>query len=848
MTKRLWNALAFIAIVSLACQVGGTSPEGPLPATTAQPTEIPEGMVRLFNEQGEEVLVPEPTPELVEDMLARVDAGEISLEEGVIAALRVMVGETSLTELYPDQEVIFESGWGATALAFEAYNASTDEAARAEIARLMDILTPTQERLDRYALPEEEARDATPGRLAVPPRQTVPCASVWPTGFPEDVEDPPLCLLYRTLTLGGSTVRIYYPVERRDDPAFMAYVDAAAEALQDSHAVYSPLTPLRDVTVIFTLLEDADGTAAQVPGLDATAHGSRPCPISVFPEATTWEINDFKQAIAHELFHCAQFWRTGDLGYGDSHWLLEGSAEFFSNLVYPANNLEQRYIETFNQRSPYRSIMDMTYENAVFFQYLGGRFGPEYILGMMDAITPHLHSHSDQLAALAGYRDFPTAFHDFGEAYLRREITDTSGGPWAIVPYVLPENIYTIGEAREVFMSTAPFTVQRYLLLFESGREYDVARTTSGEPGRDTWRPTEPFAGFVEIPPTLRLTCETDPRRLTLLTSLPPSASVTSQSELTLNFTRAEGEMALVDCCLVGTWEQGTDIIRRNLEAIIPPPMTILNVTGRFLLAITAEGTMTFTPQDYSGTVRTPDGTVGTVRVVGSSVGTYTLPEIGTIVSTGESANFVETLTLPSGTVSIPLDSASLGGPFSGGAFTYTCTDTTLIAYPPPGLAPFDASPFTRLSNIPEPPPEGEQFDPPGSDGGGALPPDIGPGGGLCTQVGAVAFTASGNRALWTFSNLSPGLMEVASITLNWPDANGNLTQIAIGGETVWAGTQPPSLAAIESGWLGAAALRNLPPGTETEIGFTFSEASAAASGYVTVLRFTNGCLVSDPR
>jgi hypothetical protein len=537
----------------------------------------------------------------------------------------------------------------------------------------------------------------------------------------------------------------------------------------------------------------------------------------------------------------------GDVGYSTTHWLLEGSSEFFSNLVYPANNLEQRYIEKFNERSPYRSILEMTYENAVFFQYLGGRFGPEYILGMMDAITPVLDSRSGQIAALSGYGDFPTAFHDFGETYLRREVTDTSGGPWAIIPYVLPENIFIVGDGHEVYMSTAPFTVQRYLLLFESGREYDVARTTGGEPGQDTWRPQAP-AGFTEIPPTLRLTCESDPRRLVLLTSIPPGASVTSQSELTLNFTRAEGDAALMDCCLVGTWVQGTDIIRRNLEATLPPGITLLEVTGQFLLVITAEATSTFTPQGYSGTVQMSDGRTGTVSLEGISTGTFTLPEIGTIVSTSETARFTETLTTESGSVTINLDDASLGSPFGGLTFTYTCTDTTLIAYTPPGVAPFDSSVYTRISSIPEPPEESESFDPPPSDGGGAPPPDIGPGGGACTQVAAADFAASGSTAVWTFANASGEAMELSSITLNWPAANGSLTGIASGGAPIWAGSLSAAPAFLESGWLGDPARRTFASGSETQLEFTFSAGSVSPTGYVVVLRFTNGCLVSDPR
>ncbi|MBI3158084.1 MAG: hypothetical protein HYZ26_00610 [Chloroflexi bacterium] len=849
--SRLWKVLALLAAISLACRVGGgpaeTPPaETPPPAVTAAPTEVPEGMLRLLNDQGEEIFVPEPTPELVADMLDRVEAGEITLEEGVIAALRVMVGETSLEELSPDGELVFRSGWGLTALAAEAYAGSTDEAAKAEIRRLLEILIPTQERLDRYAMPEEEARNAAPGRLAAPRRMQVPCASIWPRGFPEDVADPPVCLLYRTETVGGSTFRIYYPEERRGDAAFLAYVDAAMQALLDSRAAYDPLSGVHNINLIFTLLESPLESAAEVPVLDDTATGHRTCPISVFPVALEWGIDDFKQAVAHEVWHCVQFWRLGFNGYSTASWMAEGTAEYFSNVVYPENNLEHRFVEDFNILSTYTSILDMTYENSVFFQYLGSRFGSEYIVRLIDAVGYAVESQDAQAAALAGYGDMQTTFHQFGQAYLTDGIIDTGGSPLPINLYFLDENTFPIGAGREVFMSTAPITLQRYILLFEEGREYTVARSTDGEPGRDTWRAPAP-ASFTEISPTLRLTCESDPRRLVLLTSLPPSPSLGSQSELTLNFTRAEGDAALMDCCLVGTWEQGTDVIRQNLEIILPPEMTIVNVTGRFLLVLTAEGTSTFTPQDYGATVRTRDGQTATVRVEGTSIGTFTIPELGSILSTGESTSLLETITVAGVSTTIPLDSSS-AGPFSGGAFTYTCDDSTLVAYIPPGLAPFPTSTYTRISSIPEEPEEGEEFEPPPSEGGGAPPPDIGPAGGACTQVVAADFAASGSTAVWTFDNQSGETMEIDSITLNWPAENGSLTGIAIGGETVWTGSLSSTPAFIESGWVGAAALRTLPTGAETELEFTFSGASVAPGGYVVVLRFTNGCLVSDPR
>lgn len=821
---------SFLFLVTAACQ---TSPDAQVPSS-----EPPGEFLTLINAEGEEVQVAVPEPVFNDLMLSQVEGGEISLEDGIISALRIMAGETSMEESFASETVEFESAYILTAMAAELYQTSTNEAAKAEIARLMNIIAPPQERMDRYAAPEGSAANSGHSMLRPPARDEILCTSIWAEGFPEDVEDPPVCLLYRSFEAGGYEYRVYYPEERRGDATFLRYVEAAVEALRDSRDAYNPLSEIRSINVIFTLLESEWNFAASVPSIDLSTHGAAPCPISVFPRAVNGrlDVDKFKQAIAHEIFHCLEIFRIGSLGTDAQVWYQEGMAEYFSNVVYPSSNLEHRAARRFDINSVHMWLMDMSYENGIFFQYLGGRFGNGYLMNLLDTLAANGDSKSSQAAALASYGDMQTIFHEFGQAYLKREIMDThrESGNWPSNPYFLPENFFTMGSGRDLSLSTDAFIVQRYLLTFETGREYQITRTPGGDPSRDTWRPPLPGA-YTEIPLTYLSGCDEDPRRVLLFTAAPPSASISARSELELGFTSSES--ASMDCCLVGTWEQGTDEIRRNLEIILSP-MELVDATGRFVLVVTADGNTTFTPVDYSGTVIVADEPA-TVSLTGVSTGTIRTPVEGIISSASTSESFVETLTTSETSMSFPIEGLGL----STGEFPYTCTETTLVINTA-GLAPFESSTYQRISTIPATPESAEEFleAPPEVP---SEPSDIGGGEGMCIQVAAAGFSTSGSTARWDLSN-SGSSLQLSALSVTWPGGNGNLESISVNGTAIWSGYEV-SPAIITSGWLGDPTANSFGAGT-TELTLTFSGPSIGSTGYGLILQFTSGCTFLDIR
>lgn len=842
--RRLHIFAVATLLIALACACSfSTIGDGGAPTSAPGGEGSGAGAITLIDEQGQEVQVQPEPPDFVEVMLERVENGEITLQEGVISSLQVLTGEKEASEIYGDREVTFEFGWGLSNLAVEAYESSSDDAERAEIERLYNIFNPPQENLDLYAAPDDESwQPPQIAMLGIPPVQpSVDCRAIASRGFPADAADPPVCLLVRSFNAGGNRYRVYFPIDRRGDATLMSYVDAAETALRDSQARLEPYSDVRDINVVFTLLPGPSaGIVAGVPGLvDSPGSPGRACPVSVFPSATGYPFNDFQQILAHEIFHCISYWRKGTTGWRASFWYQEGMAEHFSNVVYPGNNLEIRErLHGFDTRSADTWLMGMTYSNFIFFQYLENRFGNEYILSLHDDL-PSGGSRSSQAAALASMPDMQAIFHDFGKAYLNREIIDSDDTDIPNQVYYLPENDIEIGEGRSLFIDGEVFTISRYRLQFDDGIEYEIFKEISGSDGEVSWK-KEGETTYTEIPDEVRIHCEEPQNYIVLLTTAPPGASSGDTIDVDMEVDIAEdGRM---DCCLVGTWEQETFEIRSHLEQTLPPEASITDLSGTFLMSIDDERFIAFAPENYQGTVVLPGQDPVTVRVEGASTGTFILPddEPGVIRSVEETAAFVITLSGVGGTISYPLESS---GPLGGAdSFRYTCSATTLTSYTG-DVAPFSTSTFTRVSDVPQtpPPPEELPVSPGGGDDG---PTDIIPGDS-CTLVTLNGFSSGSGSANWTLTNESTEVLEISSVYLDWPSENGNWEGFELNGAELWSGSQSPSPGLVDSGWSGD---RSIAPGIPNSLTLSFANDSVGAAGYILVIEFSNGCFANDVR
>ncbi len=165
MKKPIAIALAAAFLLALAgCSSSVTAPQEPdLAASTA--TSVPVSVTATPTS------VPEPLPAGYADLLEKkIASGDWTLETGLVTLLRMSVGEIPENEAGLGPGVLVTEGTGILQLAGEYIQSGTDEASRDEIARLLDVLVPSQEALDQYSIPREQAsaRGGPRARAGIP--------------------------------------------------------------------------------------------------------------------------------------------------------------------------------------------------------------------------------------------------------------------------------------------------------------------------------------------------------------------------------------------------------------------------------------------------------------------------------------------------------------------------------------------------------------------------------------------------------------------------------------------------------------------------------------------------------
>jgi hypothetical protein len=696
--EKLIVSVLIIAQLATACRPlsnGETAITQPAATGTVVRTGTEKETVTLLDADGNEIAVVPPPADSIKTMLGRVDAGDYSLAEAMLAGLKLFAGEDPELDLFGDEDVQPIGGWRLSSLAAEAF-AEADATTQTELHRVLNKIFPSQEILDANSAPVDQTGNVPSGKEASPTLQT-DCSTLWEEGF--SVETPELCLLYIEFSEGGHTYRVYYPMERSGDSAFLAFVEASAQALRESLRVYGAMTELRDIDILFTALVpvsddgEEETAAAFVPDLFPSEIRRRSCPVLVLPTALEGGPADdtFKQLIAHEIFHCVEYWRQGDNSNEAATWYMEGMAEYFSGVVYPNANNEHQYLSGFNHFTMTESIVDLEYSSWVFFQYLGNEFGKEFVIGMLDSL-PIDGSRADQITSLAGMGDMATVFHEFGRDFLEQQLRDENGSTLPMSPLFLPDSRYHLTPSPDRnFEASSGFLLSRYLVRYEEAVEYQITMSSSGD-GLFTVHNRE-GGEWGDLPLEI-----TSPCGGMVLVGL---VTTTNATAVFSNRTRTQWlEENECDSCLVGTWMQDTATIENNLRLTMGPMAeNLIGVSGVFTLDVGEDGTTVFYPEDYAVTFYTHDDEIAEMSMAGFSTGSYVIPTEGIIRGYEGETAFELTLTTPSGSVSMPITPETAPtGPFSGGGeFPYTCTETTLTV-DTAGVAPFPESVFTRVS------------------------------------------------------------------------------------------------------------------------------------------------------
>lgn len=537
----------------------------------------------------------------VGNLLSKVDAGEWTLGEGLVATLQLFAAERDAQSVLRQRELLTHEGTGIFTMAREYQQDGPDVDDRGEIDRLLDLLVFSVDEL-------EEMAGSVPKAGLIRTKASIENCLQFFSGFADYPAGVGVCLQEESTTIGGDLYRVFSPAGSLPSGGWTdAHVQLALQAMKDAVPKYKELGKMPAVALVLAAADGGDLWGASFP------HPGTTCGIAINTSLQSKAPDEFKQLVAHELAHCFQAEThpgQHQAPYLVIDWHFEGAAEYWSNVVYPPVNLEWRFLEKLEQIELVTTVIGREYENFMFFQYLGSKMGNDGILDLIGKLPTGFNTAVEQRDALASYPNMAQTYHDFVKAMTDGAVQDTSG---ALIPFTAQAYYaFILGNSQPLVTApiVIPFATYRVLLGIDPRRQAQLAFRGSGpliessgpasegvstqasglvveslkSTGGRAWSPRVPS----ELPEK-----ECDTHRTML---------VVTATELNASFDLDVPEINELDaCCLHGTWLMNNqdladaDAAALNLEvsyggqltAEYHPDGTVLFLWGGFSRAFT---------------------------------------------------------------------------------------------------------------------------------------------------------------------------------------------------------------------------------------------------------------------
>jgi len=526
----------------------------------------------------------------------KLDAGDWSQEAGLVASLRYLVNEQDAATAFGDTALFGAEATPFLTSAIQLLESGQELNNRSELERLVNLLQPPLDLLDKHSRPGKinslTLHEKT-AHLSKPARTAEECQNLWITGFKDG--SALVCFEYVTVNVGTTRLSIYFPAFWSTSDPRRAYLSLAAEAMQDSAKIYNAYRgDMQSVRLVFTELGSSTSSPKKDPTIWAAAaqdKGDSGCMVGVYPYATSQGADDFKQAIAHEMFHCFQISFLYPQAYkvksSYNDWWVESSADFFSNLVYPTTNYEWGNLPAFDVNMKSNNLFHGSYENSAFFQFLANNAGISIpvIVDLLESM-PKSGGFAEQQAALAAFPDIANLWHKFGKEYIDAKIIDTSAEALPLSPSPNAYFSYGLGPKKDTF-TVKPFMITRPLLVFEKENKFSLAASASGA-GQHSMRPGWAPGEWSSPPAEIFSGCDSSPYLL-LLTSA-AAGDVTYNLDLSVNGESSPG----CDRCLVGKWLLENDSALNYIQSILDgaggAKVEVQSVTGAGFMEVLSSG------------------------------------------------------------------------------------------------------------------------------------------------------------------------------------------------------------------------------------------------------------------
>jgi hypothetical protein len=442
---------------------------------------------------------------------------------------------------------------------------------------------------------------------------------------------------------------------------------------------------------VFALVEDSQPTTlAMVP----TTGGEGECLIVVYPFAlqvysgTGLGIPGFKQTVAHEMFHCFQGWNYPEQfdEWAMQRWWGEGSAEYFSNLVYPTTNKEWTRRNSFAENSADVPVFAMAYENTFFFQFLEDKIGPQGLISLFH-LLPTAQPLTAHMAVLSGYPGMSDYWHEFGRAVIDDAVPDTGGGTIPFPDYWTSK--VGVAKTDTYDLPTQDFVLTRYDVALGGGLGYHVQ---VGQTDVEVLSGARPLAtpGWTPVAIDRDAGCA----RYTVLVTSAGSQTAKRTFQLDAKVDQPN-EGGVCDTCVLGRWRMTHESYIAAFQAVTAGaeglPVSQILTVGDMELEMRSDGTMVGEAMPFSvmtmGGIPSATGdpiyTEITVTFDGITEMTYLAMEgemVMTVVMAGTEVKSVVNLGGQEFENPAGLDTPMLGSgaPGSQQHFTYTCSPTEL--------------------------------------------------------------------------------------------------------------------------------------------------------------------------
>lgn len=647
-TAHFKMSLMLLVIVFLlsACNLGSNPDQPPQVERTltqaSSSAELPENQSDASAPEAEVEPEPQPTAQMVsvlrmdgtteevpvtisgykELLEEKISSGEWTEGEGLIQLLKLFTGEISLSDVPQASLVVTPEGTEITRWSRDFITDSSNGAAQIEeIKRQLGKLFPDQETLDRISQPGPLAARQSTAKNAMQAQQATvtACQDLALSGFDETYFDGSPCYVYDEAQFNGHRYRIYYPTDWQMQEDKKLVVDAGLLAMTDSAATFSNLGDFKDVNLIISLLPEPNHPNYEAVQAYTPKQGT--CPVTLFPGAGQAGFDYFKQVIAHELFHCFQDWNYTTEPYEQHAWWIEGSAEYFSNVVYPKTDAEWSYIGGFNRDSLTKTLPEMSYGNFIFFQFAANRYGDPAIIDLLRM----LGDTGGAADTLASYQAMEITFQDFVVAYMGKGIRDADGRIRQLSDVAVIRKVKVSEEVEEAF-SVRALLAARYRIEYEKEKRFLQEPKIDGD-GQysivkfDLRRDPANWSG---LPPEIRSTCKDDVPYLLVVTTTDTSANY--ELKVVVN----EMEKAECDPCLLGVWEVDNDSFEEFILGVMQssgeamPSDFVLEIDGHYYTEFNEDGEVLFRRDGLSIGIGADEAMVVTTIIDSQGSGIYT--------------------------------------------------------------------------------------------------------------------------------------------------------------------------------------------------------------------------------